>query len=141
MKDSFFLHFEDGMPKGTSQQKGECVRFKVINGKRVPYIHHFKKENVSSARQEFEWKLKPHKPKTPSEAPIRLKVIFYYDKKQPKKIWGTYKTTKPDCDNAVKELMDAMSGFWVDDAQVVDLHIVKYYAEKATIYIEWEELI
>ena len=31
-------------------------------------------------------------------------------------------------------------GFWKDDAQVVDLHVIKRYSEKATIYIQLEEL-
>ena len=31
-------------------------------------------------------------------------------------------------------------GFWNDDAQVVDLHVIKRFAEKATIYIQLEEL-
>ena len=31
-------------------------------------------------------------------------------------------------------------GFWIDDAQVSDLHVVKRYAEKATIYIKVEDL-
>ena len=147
MGDKFFLNFET-MPTGTAQQKGECIRYRIVNGKRVPYIHHFKAEKISSARQEFEWKLKSHLPEKASEAPIRLMVVFYFDIKQPKKIWGTYKTTKPDVDNFVKELIDAMSedeknhkrGFWKNDSQIVDLHIIKYYAEKATIYIEWDEV-
>ena len=147
MKDRFYLHF-DKMPSGTAQQKGECIRYHNVNGKRVPYIHHFKSDKVSAARQEFEWKLKPHLPKTASEAPIRLMIVFFFDVKQPKKIWGKYKTTKPDVDNFAKELIDAMSedekngkrGFWKDDSQIVDLHIVKYYAEKASIYVEWAEV-
>ena len=31
-------------------------------------------------------------------------------------------------------------GFWKDDSQIVDLRLVKYYAEQATIYIKVEEL-
>lgn len=30
--------------------------------------------------------------------------------------------------------------FWNDDAQVVDLRVIKRYSEKATIYISMEEL-
>ena len=79
---------------------------------------------------------------SPSEKPIRLTVILYFDIKQPKKLWGTYKTTKPDCDNYVKEIKDVMTKlrFWKDDSQVSDLRVVKYYAEKGTIFIRLEEL-
>ena len=148
MSDKFYLHFENGLPRTTSQEKGECIRYHIVKGKRVPYIHHFKSEKVSAARQEFEWKLKSHLPEKASEVPIRLMVIFYFDTKN-KKLWGTYKTTKPDADNIAKELIDAMSedeknhkrGFWKNDSQIVDLHILKYYEEKATIYVEWEEVL
>ena len=138
----FFLKFENGMPKGTAQQKGECIRYKISGGKRIPYIHHFTKKTVEGMRTEFELKLKSHRPKTPAQGPVWLTLILYFDIKGPKKLWGSYKTTKPDVDNYAKELIDAMTavGFWNDDAQVVDLKVVKYYAEKATIFVQWGEV-
>lgn len=43
----------------------------------------------------------------------------------------TYPTKKPDVDNVVKIVLDALNGFaWHDDAQVIDLHISKTYTEK-----------
>lgn len=141
MTNEIFLHFESGMPTGTAQEKGECIRYRIVDGRRVPYIHHFKKPEVEAMRRIFELSLKKHRPKKPAEGPVRLKVILYFDVKE-RKLWGKYKTKRPDCDNYVKELKDAMTsvGFWNDDAQVVDLRVVKYYAEKATIFIQWEEL-
>ena len=44
--NEFYLRFENGMPKGTSQEKGECIRYKISGGRRVPYIHHFKKATI-----------------------------------------------------------------------------------------------
>lgn len=142
MKTEFYLNFENGLPKSTAQQKGERIAYKIANGRRVPYIHHFKKAKVSSARTEFELKLKRYKPTEPLEGPIRLTVILYFDIKAPKKSWGNYKTTRPDCDNYAKELIDSMTslGYWEDDSQIADLHIVKYYSEKGAIYIKAEEL-
>ena len=138
MANRFILHFET-MPKGTAQQKGECIRYKFVGDKRVPYVHHFKKASVSALRTELEWRLKQFKPKTPSEVPVRLFLVLYFDIKDKSK-WGKVKDTRPDCDNSAKELIDAMTdlGFWKDDALVADLHIKKYYAEKASIYVEWE---
>ena len=137
----FYLRFPEGMPKGTQQEKGECIRYRIENGRRVPYIHHYKKENVSAARKEFEYKLKRYKPEKPTDAPVRLTVIFYFDIKEKKK-WGHYKTKRPDASNLIKELEDSMTsmGFWYDDSQVADLRIIKYYAESATVYIRVEEL-
>ena len=142
MKNEFYLRFDQGLPRATAQMKGETIKYKKINGKIVPYIDHYRKPSVQMLRNLLTYKMKRYKPDKPSEKPIRLTVILYFDVKSPKKLWGTYKTTKPDCDNYVKEIKDVMTdlGFWKDDNQVVDLHIIKYYAEKGTIFIRLEEI-
>lgn len=141
MSNHFILQFEEGMPKGTAQLKGECVRYKFVGDKRVPYVHHFKKAKVWAMRSLFEWELKKYRPSMPVENPVRLFIVFYFDVKERSK-WGRCKTTKPDLDNFAKEFIDAMVsiGFFKDDALIYDLHIKKYYAEKASIYVEWEEI-
>lgn len=142
MKHEIILNFENGMPKATAQQKGERIKYRKIGAKMVPYIDHYRKPEVQAQRDQLIYMLKQHKPKQPSDRPIRLVICLYFDIKQPRKIWGKYKTTRPDCDNYVKELTDCMTevGFWDDDAQVADLRVVKRYAEKAAIYIRLEEL-
>ena len=147
MKNEIYLRFENGLPKGTAQQKGERIAYTIKNGKRVPYIQHFKKDFVSAARKEYQLRLKRYLPKEPSDKPIKLTIIFYSSIKAPRSAWGTYKTTRPDVENMAKELIDSMSadketgkgGFWLDDSQIVDLRLIKYYAEEATIYIRIEE--
>jgi Holliday junction resolvase RusA-like endonuclease len=49
-----------------------------------------------------------------------------------------YPTVKPDVDNVVKLVMDALNGVaWVDDKQVVSLSVLKEYGTpKTRIYIE-----
>lgn len=132
MKDNFILRFEDGMPKGTAQQKR-------YNGYTRTY---FPNKNLQRTQLLFKTALTRHRPPKPSEGPVRLFIVFYFDKKQPKKLWGKFKTTRPDVENYAKEFIDQMtkSGFWIDDSQIVDLRLKKYYAEKASIYVEWEEL-
>lgn len=39
-------------------------------------------------------------------------------------------TTRPDSDNIAKAVIDGMKAVWRDDAQVWDLRIRKYYAER-----------
>lgn len=143
MKLDFYLNFENGMPKATAQEKGETVKYKRDKtGRLVPYIKHYKRANVKTASTLFAYQLKKHAPKEPIEGPVKLTMFFYFDIKSPKKLWGTYKTTRPDVENFYKEIADVMTscGYWRDDNQVVDLHLVKRYAEKATIYIKLEEL-
>ena len=131
MKDKFILELET-MPKATAQMK----RF---NGHTHTY---FKSKTLLETERIYRAKLLPHKPSHPSDAPIRLFIVLYFDKKSPKKLWGKYKTTRPDADNFCKALIDQMTqvGFWNDDSQVADLHIIKRYAAEAQIYIELEEL-
>lgn len=142
MKNEFYLHFEEGMPKGTAQEKGERIAYRFIGGKKIPYIDHYRKPEVQATRKQLTLMMKKYRPKQPSDRPIRLVVCLYFNISKPKKLWGKYKTTRPDCDNYVKEIKDVMTDlkFWNDDAQVVDLRVIKRYSEKATIYISMEEL-
>lgn len=137
MKNTFLLDFQQGLPSGTAQHKGERIMYK--NGK--PFIHHYRKDNVQTARTVFIYMLKAHRPSVPSEKPIRLEVYFYFSIKDTKK-QNTWKTTRPDVDGYLKEFLDAMqeAGFFKDDSQVVDIRIQKRYAEKAQILVRWEEL-
>lgn len=49
--------------------------------------------------------------------------------------------TKPDVDNYVKAIKDALKQvIWKDDSQVVDLRVSKYYSEKPRIEVEIEAL-
>ena len=132
MNGQFYLHFE-AMPKATAQQKGVYVR----NGK----PHFYDKSNIEQAKKEFISALMPYKPERPAERPIKLSVWFAFDVKD-KKLWGQPRPTRPDTDNYLKLFKDCMTevGFWLDDAQVVDEHVFKTYAEKATIGVHWEEV-
>lgn len=137
MRKNFTIYFEDGLPKGTAQQKGVAIRYK--NG--TPYIQHYKKANVDAARTEFVYRLGKYAPDYPSEKPVRLMIWVCFDVKN-RNLWGKYKTTRPDCDDWAKEFIDALGevGFFLDDSQVVDLRVVKTYAEKASVSVQIEDL-
>lgn len=130
MKTQFTLYFES-MPKGTAQQKG----FNRYTGR------FYKKDSISSAEHQFAAALLKYKPKQPTDKAVRLTVWFGFDVKQ-KKLWGTYKPTRPDCDNYIKEFKDTMTkvGFWKDDSQVADERVIKTFSEKAFIFVIVEEL-
>lgn len=142
MKLEFILTFENGLPKGTAQQKGETIKYRRNQmGKLVPYIKHYRTQKVSAERGQFILRMKRYAPKKRIEGPVKLTVLLYFDVKD-RKLWGKHKPTRPDCDNYVKEIKDSMTvaRFWEDDNQVAELHVVKRYAEKAEIRIELEEL-
>lgn len=132
MKNEFLLTFEEGLPKGTAQQK----KFNSRTG------HFYKDAKLSVLEQTFAYALRPHRPKTPSEQPIRLNLWFVFSISSPKRLWGTWKVTKPDVDNYAKAFIDQMvkTGFFTDDSIIVDLRIRKTYGEKASIFVQWEEL-
>lgn len=132
MKNEFLLTFEEGLPRGTAQQK----RFNSRTG------HFYKDAKLSVLEQTFAYALRPHRPKTPSEQPIRLNLWFVFSISSPKRLWGTWKVTKPDADNYAKAFIDQMvkTGFFTDDSIIVDLRIRKTYGEKASVFVQWEEL-
>lgn len=142
MRKNFTIYFEDGLPKGTAQQKGEKVCYKRRkDGSIYGYVHHYKKEIVRLTRREFVYRLGKYAPAMPSEKPVRLMIWVCFDVKN-RNLWGKYKTTRPDCDDWAKEFIDALGevGFFLDDSQVVDLRVVKTYAEKASVSVQIEDL-
>ena len=67
---------------------------------------------------------------------VRLPVPQSYSKKRREVcLGGTEKPCKkPDIDNIAKTYLDAMNGvIFVDDTQVVDLHVKKLYSDKAGV--------
>ena len=81
----------------------------------------------------------------PLTCPVRLTCVIY---RAVPKSWSRRKkadaiadkirpTTKPDLDNLIKGIKDALSGVWYkDDSQVVEYGKVgKWYAEEPRVYV------
>ena len=79
------------------------------------------------ARAAWQALVEPYAPAIPApkDVPIRLNVRLYYHSKTKR----GFKTTRPDGDNLLKIIKDAMTraGFWADDAQVCAENIERYY--------------
>lgn len=91
----------------------------------------------------------------PLEGELKMKIIAIFE---PPKSWSKKKqqeaipciddplsamgkTTKPDLDNIVKSITDALNGLvYKDDAQITSLLAHKVYGEKAKVIIEIEEI-
>lgn len=133
MMKQYFELFFDQIPKGTAQMKrydGRSHRF-------------FKSKALEETEDTYMNALAWHRPPKPSEFPIRLQVKFFYSTKDKKK-FGKPKTSRPDCDNVAKLLIDCMtkSGFWIDDAQIHDIEVSKFWTNgQAMICVRYEEVV
>lgn len=69
------------------------------------------------------------------EGVLSARVFFFLNR--PKKPKHGLPAVKPDIDNLVKSLFDALNEVvWKDDAQVCTLSVTKLYSEKPSISIE-----
>jgi Holliday junction resolvase RusA-like endonuclease len=70
-----------------------------------------------------------------------MPILKSWSKKKQVGAIETYHTSKPDIDNLVKGLFDALNGvLWEDDNRVVDMKAIKIYGEKPGIKLEVKEL-
>lgn len=81
----------------------------------------------------------PHAPEHFIEGPVKLISIFYMPipkswsvkKKEMAKLQKIFPTTKPDLDNMVKLVKDALNGLiWKDDKQVICSKEAKFYSPR-----------
>jgi Holliday junction resolvase RusA-like endonuclease len=149
MKFNIFLNDN---PNCTAQEKGERIAYKFIlkGGKyiKTPYIEHYVKTQIKEQREEYRNAIRAFlracKQKEPRfSGPVELSVIFFFQTPDRKK-WGSYKITKPDCDNCVKAFIDVLGNdlkwFEVGDQQIVSLHVTKIWSDRAKVSIEINEL-
>ena len=89
-------------------------------------------------------------PEKPLTCPLEVKLLFYFPRR--KGDYGTgrnagtlkdsapvWHTVRPDCDNCIKLVMDALNGvFWRDDTVICKLETEKQYSERprTEIYIK-----
>ncbi len=75
-----------------------------------------------------EWKQEPF------HGPIFVSATFYVTK--PETVTRSNCCVKPDLDNLIKALFDALNGIvWIDDSQVVSVVTQKYYAPRGEIVL------
>lgn len=73
----------------------------------------------------------------PLEEPLTVCVTVHLQKPTSRsKTKASYPTTKPDVDNYVKLVLDALNGIlWKDDSSVVSMCVTKRYSERQGIYL------
>lgn len=72
---------------------------------------------------------------------INKKPASYLGIKKYNKLLGKYCNIKPDTDNVVKAVLDALNGVaYADDKQIIELNIEKIYAETSWTEVKIEEI-
>lgn len=102
------------------------------------YENHVKEEALASMRG-----MEPLSGAVALHLELYLGVPASYPKgKRAKCLSGEIRPTKkPDIDNVVKAICDAFNGaVWIDDVQVVDLHVTKRYAEEGCVLANVSEI-
>lgn len=99
-------------------------RMCIIGGK--PRFFKNKESMVYTEAIQFQANL--HKPHEPITGPIRLELELHMPRpKSLKDNASIMHYKRPDVDNMVKGIQDALSSFWVDDAQIYELRSMKLY--------------
>lgn len=120
---------------GVIKQKNGKVRGTIFNQTTIKNSDGTKKPHpIVAFKSDVKRTIAQHWKGAPLEGPLRLDLVFVFPR--PKKlIWKTKPmprlrySIKPDRDNIDKSLMDAVKGIvWIDDAQVCDGRIQKFYA-------------
>lgn len=120
-------------PKTTSQQKGVFI----LHGK----PRFFTKSKVQAAKMHYVRHMLKHAPAKPLDTPQSVEVLFSFpytaDDKRKKRVGYVPHSKRPDLDNLVKLLMDAMtaSKWIVDDSIVTRLCVTKVRSAKVGIGI------
>ena len=126
-------------PKTTHQSK----RLGFANGHPVM----FKDRKAITAEQTLHALLHPHRPATPLQGCIRMRLMYVQpwrktEKKSVKEKGIAYMPVKPDFDNLSKMICDTCTTqqFWEDDAQIVDCRVQKFRGDNPGLYFIIEEV-
>ncbi len=135
-------------------RKDTGVKVKMSDGETVTlyrlkdlYIHNY--DPNTAAKKDIRRLSTCMAPRPIFDCPLRVDTIFYYEHLKGHYGTGrnagklkasapTYKSTKPDRDNADKIYLDALEGlFWVNDSRICAGEILKLYAKipRTEIYI------
>lgn len=77
------------------------------------------------------------RPAAPLKGALEIAMVFTIEK--PKTVRRPFPSVRPDVDNYVKAVSDALKAFWVDDGQIVDLNAIKEYGERPGITVRIQE--
>ena len=130
---NFFLPMKR-IPCCTKQQK----RVAQQGGK----LHFYDSESMKAARETFRGALAGSAPDTPLAGPVKMLIIWLFPTSDIKKHHKP-KISTPDLDNLAGIFLDSMAdvGFFVNDAQVFDLRMIKRWTSDISgVFVELGEV-
>lgn len=92
------------------------------------YGNVFTPKATLQAEENFRKQALRYRPDKPLDCPIAVKLIFFKKKVYGKNRSTVYADRRPDLDNYIKLVVDALNDwFWTDDARIVKISAAKYY--------------
>lgn len=89
------------------------------------------------------WAAKPHRPKELMIGPLKMELLFFFDRPKSIKKEVFFAIGKSDIDNYAKSVMDALHNiFYKNDNQIVAIEAVKSYGNQGNpgVSISVEEI-
>lgn len=132
----------NGMPQGKS-------RARTVRNKYTSKVHSFTPEKTQNYEDLIRWAYKEAGGKYFGEQPLRIDITAYFPipqsfskTKRKQALIGVLKPTKkPDCDNILKVVLDALNGVaYHDDKQVTGVSCNKLYSDTGSLTITLLEL-
>ena len=84
---------------------------------------------------------------TPMDGDIKASLKFHcqipksWSMKKKIKMEGEFKNSKPDLDNLIKFVFDALEGtFFTNDSRIVEIHAIKVFSEEPKTVVIFEEI-
>lgn len=136
------LFIVEGKPQG----KG---RARTVRNKYTGKVHSFTPERTANYEELIRWSYKASGGEFHFDKALIVDILAFYPipkgfnkaKKKSATDGILRPTAKPDCDNIIKVVLDALNGVaYYDDKQVVRVCCDKYYSETGHLKIEVKEL-
>lgn len=135
----FFVY---GNPQGKS-------RARTVRNKYTGKVHSFTPEKTQNYEDLIRWAYKEAGGEYFGEQALRIDIAAFFPipqsfskTKRKQAFIGVLKPTKkPDCDNIIKVVMDALNGVaYHDDKQITGVSCIKFYADTGFLSIQIQEL-
>lgn len=137
----------NGEPRGKGRPRSRIVFPKDMH--KQPFVHVYPDPKTVAYEEALSWAAKAAvRSAKPLGGQLRLVVTAFMGvppswtrRKRDAALSGAIRPTgKPDWDN-IGKITDALKGIvWIDDASVVDGHVLKFYSERPRLVIEVEEV-